>query len=57
MQSNAICDDCVTFTPPTFPLLRGKGSYVENQVLTTEYFLVIYFVFDLLNSDNTILHF
>lgn len=31
-------DDCVTFTPPTFPLLRGKGSHVENQVLTTDYF-------------------
>lgn len=30
-------DDCVTFTPPTFPLLRGKGSHVENQVLTTDY--------------------
>ena len=54
------CDvliNCVTFTPPTFPLLRGKGSHVESQVLTREYFLFVYFVFDVLDSDNTILHF
>ena len=37
--------------------LRDKGSHVENQVVKAEYFLVICFVFDVLNSDNTILHF